>query len=213
MRALELVTLPVLMERSRGRQEVMIGLLDGPVATAHPDLCSQKIEAISGRTQEPMPAARGSYAGTGPSWQGSWWRGEVRRPPAICPNCTLLVRPMFNDAGAEAEGGYSPSATPVELADAVVECVDAGAQVLNSSAAVADSSIRHERELDDALEYAGKRRSSRLHAQAPRDTPPTRWARRAVPGHIESAARTRPRYEDPDSKSVGVDRRHLRKRG
>ena len=79
MRALELVTLPVLMERSRGRQEVMIGLLDGPAPTAHPGLGGQKTRPSQGASQEPVPAARGIANGTGLSWQGSWWRAWPSR--------------------------------------------------------------------------------------------------------------------------------------
>ena len=38
MNPLDMVVLPPLMERISGRPEIIIGLLDGPVATTHPDL-------------------------------------------------------------------------------------------------------------------------------------------------------------------------------
>jgi hypothetical protein len=42
MTVLELVKLPPLMARTAGRPEVTIGLIDGPVAKAHPDLENER---------------------------------------------------------------------------------------------------------------------------------------------------------------------------
>ena len=55
--------------------------------------------------------------------------------PAICPDCTLLVRPIFSEATPGPE--HMPSATPTELAAAIIECIDAGARVINLSLALA----------------------------------------------------------------------------
>jgi subtilisin family serine protease len=63
-----------------------------------------------------------------------------------------LVRPIFTETSAD--GQQLPSATPQQLAAAIGECVDAGAQVLNLSAGMAEPSTREERELQDALDYA-----------------------------------------------------------
>jgi len=50
-----------------------------------------------------------------------------------------------------------PSAAPEVLAAAITGCVDAGAHVLNLSVALAQPSIRGERELEEALDYASRR--------------------------------------------------------
>jgi subtilisin family serine protease len=50
-----------------------------------------------------------------------------------------------------------PDATPRELALAIVDCVDAGAHVVNLSLALAQPSSRGERELGDALDHAMRR--------------------------------------------------------
>jgi subtilisin family serine protease len=50
-----------------------------------------------------------------------------------------------------------PSATPDEVADAVAECVDAGARVVNLSVAVASPSPNKEKKLEEALSYAAHR--------------------------------------------------------
>jgi subtilisin family serine protease len=75
--------------------------------------------------------------------------------PSISPGCTLLVRPIF----AETASGNPdmPSATPEELATAIIDCVDAGAHVINLSAALAQPSAKGERRLEEALDYSAKR--------------------------------------------------------
>jgi subtilisin family serine protease len=75
--------------------------------------------------------------------------------PAICPNCTLLVHPIF----AETNSGTAdiPSATPEELAAAIIQTIEAGARVLNLSSALAQPSSKGERKLDEALDQALKR--------------------------------------------------------
>src|SRR5262249_15452964 len=75
--------------------------------------------------------------------------------PAICPNCTLLVRPIF--AETTPGNGQMPSATPEDLAVAIVETIDVGARVINLSAALAQPSSKGERESQEALDYAARR--------------------------------------------------------
>jgi subtilisin family serine protease len=50
-----------------------------------------------------------------------------------------------------------PSVGPGELAEAIVECVDAGARVLNVSAAFDQPSTTGWRSLEEALDYAARR--------------------------------------------------------
>jgi subtilisin family serine protease len=73
--------------------------------------------------------------------------------PAICPECTLLVRPIFAEAPS---AGYMPSAVPQELASAIVDTINAGARLINLSASVARPSADGERKLNEALDYAVK---------------------------------------------------------
>jgi hypothetical protein len=48
MTPLELVQLPVLMVLTRGSEDIVVALLDGPVALDHSDLLSERIHAIPG---------------------------------------------------------------------------------------------------------------------------------------------------------------------
>jgi subtilisin family serine protease len=66
-----------------------------------------------------------------------------------------LLRPIF--AEASNHSSQMPSATPEELADAVVDSVDAGAHVINLSSALAHPSPKGERVLEEALNYAARR--------------------------------------------------------
>jgi subtilisin family serine protease len=66
------------------------------------------------------------------------------------------VRPIFAETGAA--NGEMPSTTPEELAQAIIDCIDAGARVLNVSAALAQPSIISERRLEEALDQAFRRR-------------------------------------------------------
>ena len=49
-----------------------------------------------------------------------------------------------------------PSATPGELATAIIDCVDAGADVINLSAALVQRSAKDQARLDDALDFSAK---------------------------------------------------------
>ena len=72
--------------------------------------------------------------------------------PAIAPGCTLLLRPIF--AEALNGNGQMPSATPEELAEAIIASVDGGARVINLSSALVQPSPKGERKLEEALNHA-----------------------------------------------------------
>ncbi|BFG80259.1 hypothetical protein PTKU46_82930 [Paraburkholderia terrae] len=149
---LDLLQLTALLARTSGLREVGIGLIDGPVLLTHPDLASENICVIPG-TLRGTCARAGSLAcmhGTFVAGMLSGRRGSA--PLAICPDCTLFVRPIF--AEGTPDSGQMPSATPEELAEAIVDCVDSGARVLNLSAGLTRPTSSGERELAQALDYA-----------------------------------------------------------
>jgi subtilisin family serine protease len=120
-----------------------------------PELASQHIREIPGNRSGTCTQANSTACLHGTFVTGilSAKRGSVA--PAICPNCTLLVRPIF--AETVASNGEMPSAMPEELAQAILDCIDAGARVLNISAALAQPSVKSERALGEALDQAAKR--------------------------------------------------------
>jgi subtilisin family serine protease len=143
------------MERTSGRPEQKIGLIDGPVAMNHPDLASERIREVPGVTSSACTVATSSACLHGTFVAGILCAKRESSAPAICPGCTLLVRPIFTETAAA--DGEMPSATPEELAQAILDCVGAGARLLNISAALAQPSLKSERALEDALDQAAKR--------------------------------------------------------
>ena len=142
------------MEQTPGRPEIVIGLIDGPVAMDHAGLTGAHIREISGNN------GRCEQAGRAACLHGTYIAGMLcgKRGSgalAICPQCTILVRSIFSAAVEEMD--QMPSTTPEELAQAILECVNAGAQVLNLSVALSHPSGRSERRLEEALDYAARR--------------------------------------------------------
>ena len=142
------------MRIASGRMETRVALIDGPVVTTHPDLSGTILELpgkIGGACQRATSLA--CMHGTFVAGILSAKRGSAA--PAICPDCTLIIRPIFPETTSA--NGQMPSATPEELASAIIECIDAGAHVINLSAALANPSAKGERRLEDALGYCARR--------------------------------------------------------
>lgn len=152
---LDLVNLTPLMELTRGRAEMMIALIDGPVATSHPDLSASNIREIPGRLASACDQTRSFACMHGTFVAGILIAKRGSPAPAICPDSTLLVRPIF--AETSSTDAPMPSATPEELASAIVDCVDAGARIINLSAALLQPDAKGERRLEEALDYSARR--------------------------------------------------------
>jgi subtilisin family serine protease len=146
------VRLTPLMDRTRGRPDVRIGLVDGPVAFAHPDLETRRMREIAGKGACSRTASLACLHGTFVA--GMLFAKRGSGAPAICPDCSLLVRPIFSEA--DASNKHMPSAELEELAAAILDCVDAGARVVNVSAALAPTPTKSESPLLAALDHAAK---------------------------------------------------------
>jgi subtilisin family serine protease len=152
---LGLVRLTPLMERARGNLEVIIGLIDGPVALTHPDLARATIREVPGRLVGTCARAGSAACQHATFVAGILVANRGSKAPAICPGCTLLVRAIFAEAAQW--NGEIPSATPEQLAAAILDCLEAGARVLNLSVALAEPTMKGERVLQEALEQAARR--------------------------------------------------------
>lgn len=153
--ALELVNLPRLMTLSRGHAATTIALIDGPVATNHTDLSNTTVREIPGRLTGTCSRADSIACRHGTFVAGILSARTGSEAPSICPDCTLLVRPIFVESASGNQ--HMPNATPDELATAIIDCVDQGANVLNLSAALAQPSANGERRLEEALDYSARR--------------------------------------------------------
>jgi subtilisin family serine protease len=152
---LQVVRLRALMDLTSGRPEIVIGLIDGPVGRDHPDLAGDGIRQISGGSggasakADPQALMHGTFVA------GMLSARRSSTAPAICPGCTLLVRPIFG--GTITTDVRAPSVTPEELGTAIIECVEAGARVLNLSLALGQPSSKREDALEEALNHAARR--------------------------------------------------------
>jgi hypothetical protein len=102
--ALDLVGLSALMRLSAGRLEVVIGLIDGPVAMDRADLAGNAIRELPGRASGAC-----SKASSVACLHGTFMRGILRAKrgspaPAICPAAGPLDHCPTN-ARRETDGG------------------------------------------------------------------------------------------------------------
>lgn len=149
---LDLVRLSPLMDLTAGSREVVVGLIDGPVAVDHPDFAKLSMRTLSERPAACSVRDASCVHGTFVAGILSARRGTV--VPAVCPGCTLLLRPIF---GGSRQSHDVPAATPEELAAAMHECIEGGAQILNVSAALTRSRGQEQRALVQVLDLAARR--------------------------------------------------------
>jgi subtilisin family serine protease len=143
------------MERTSGRADLVIGLLDGPVAADHPDLAGARIHPAPGAPPGACSQANSSACEHGTFVAGVLCARRGAPAPAICPGCTLLVRPIFPETVTTDSG--LPSAAPADLAVAITASVAAGARVLNLSVGLVAPSARGLPALREALDLATRR--------------------------------------------------------
>jgi subtilisin family serine protease len=154
MGPLELVKINHLMERTAGRAEIKVALIDGPVAIDHADLAGRNIREVGGPQAGACSKADSLACLHGTFVAGMLCAKRGSNAPAICPECTLVVRPVFSEEGFAQRD--MPQAKPEEIARAIVETVSQGARVINLSAAFTWPTSNGERTLQEALDYAAK---------------------------------------------------------
>lgn len=149
----DLVRLDALMALSSGREEVPVGVLDGPVATTHPALAGSKLRVVGDSTSGRCADVTSIACRHGTFVAGLLSSRREGAIAGICPGCPLLVRAIYSDKDSDA----LPGATPMELANAIRESIEAGARIVNVSGAIASSAIISHQELNDALDEALRR--------------------------------------------------------
>ena len=140
------------MQRSSGAPDVMVGMIDGPIFLDHPDLAARNIHVLDNGSGE--CSLRESIACQhGTCVAGILWGRRGSAAPAICPDCSYLLRPIF----PESSSNDMPVATPLELAAAIRETIEHGAQIVNLSAAVLQPTPNGVQKLREALDSAAAR--------------------------------------------------------
>ena len=152
---LGLVKLTALMKRASGIPEVKVGLIDGPVDTHHPALAREHLRELPGHGAASCTRLDSVACMHGTFVAGILFAKRGSFAPAICPNCTLLVRPIF--AEPTSKGQRVPNATAAELAAAIAACIDAGARVINLSLGFAAVAMEGQPALEETLSRAVER--------------------------------------------------------
>ena len=153
---LDLVNLTPLMELSSGRAETTIALIDGPVVTDHEDLSSTNIREIPGQLRGTCARANSIACMHGTFVAGILSaRRRLSMHPQLLP-AALCSSGQFSRRLSQEIAICQPQLR-TELATAIIDCVDAGANVINLSAAIVQSSAKGERQLEEALDYSTKR--------------------------------------------------------
>ena len=150
---MDLVQLAPLCERNSGGG-VTIGLIDGPVARDHPDLVDQPIHESEGAGGSGCSLTSSIACMHGTFVAGILGAKRGSLAPAICPDSTLVIRPIFSEMVSQ--GDPLPSATAKELAAAISDCIDARSHCINLSLALAQPSTKGELELEQVLDQAAK---------------------------------------------------------
>lgn len=149
---MDLVGLGPLMKRTSGCPRIALALIDGPVVIDHPDLVGAGVVEIPGDLRGICSRASSQACVHGTFVAGILMAQRSSAAPGICPDCALLLRPIF--AEIDSGPGRMPSATATQLAAAINDSIDAGARVINISAAIGGSSTKEERVLGDSLDRA-----------------------------------------------------------
>jgi subtilisin family serine protease len=154
MDSLDQVRLYPLMSRSSGDKDLSIGLIDGPIDVNHP-----AFNGISIRTVKDSQFIACKNANSRECRHGTFVAGILAAKrgvsaPSICPNCELVVYPIFNETATEDMNIHA--VTPEELAYAILETVDTKVKIINVSLGMPSSSLIAYPELQEAYEYALK---------------------------------------------------------
>jgi hypothetical protein len=146
------IQLTALMDRISGRAEISIGRIDGPMLLSHPELTSEHIREVPGKLRGTCARSDSIACMHGTFVAGILSARRGSASPAICPVCSLLLRPIFYEVpGLD---NVVPSASAQELAEAIIDTIDAGAWIINLSSALAQASPKGENKLEEALNYA-----------------------------------------------------------
>jgi subtilisin family serine protease len=142
-----------LMQLTSGNSDIVVGLIDGPVSVDHPDIAEEHLRGLQGPGACSIASSTACAHGTFVAGILSARRTSVA--PGLCPGCTVLVRPVFVESSSV--GQDMPSATPDELAAAILDCIAAGARILNLSLGLDAPTSKSEQGLERALDHAARR--------------------------------------------------------
>jgi subtilisin family serine protease len=144
------------MNISSGDPNIVIGIIDGPVDLNHPAFENSNLKTVRDSQFGACKNAPSVACSHGTFIAGILCAKRGFSAPAICPNCKVIFNPIFNEGTNNTNNKNSlvPSITPDELANAIIETIDAGAQIINLSLGLSSSSLITYGKLQQAYDYA-----------------------------------------------------------
>ncbi|MEM9216685.1 MAG: S8 family serine peptidase [Cyanobacteria bacterium P01_F01_bin.150] len=144
------INLSDLMATTAGEPDVVIGIIDGPVNAAHPDLQQANLQTVPSRSSFQCESVNSLACQHGTFIAGILC-GDRATSPAIATDCTLLVRPIFCESSPSRS---CPEVTPDHLATAITDTIAAGAQVINLSLGLSAAALFNHPRLKETCDYA-----------------------------------------------------------
>jgi subtilisin family serine protease len=145
-----------LMKISSGHPDIKIGVIDGPVDFSHSAFQESRIKTVKDSQLGVCKNASNISCTHGTFVAGILCAKRGVSAPAICPNCEIILNPIFREETniTNNKDIIFPSPTPKELSRAIIETIDAGAQVINLSLGLSSSSLTVYDKLQQAYDYA-----------------------------------------------------------
>jgi subtilisin family serine protease len=153
-RPLDLVGLSTLIAEGRSGATIAVGVIDGPVDLAHPALAGVSARAVREDRVGACRDLESQACSHGTGILGILAGERSAGLPGICRSSDFLLYPIFGEPSRERGG--SASATPGELARAILETVDAGARIINLSLGMVPTDTTPYRELEKACDHAAR---------------------------------------------------------
>jgi subtilisin family serine protease len=144
------------MSISKGEPNIVIGIIDGPVHLNHPAFQRSRIRTVRDSQMSTCKNASSIACSHGTFVAGILCAERGLSAPAICPNCEFILNPIFMEEkiNTDKKDIRFPSTTPEDLANAIIDTVNAGARIINLSLGLSISSLAEYDKLQETYDYA-----------------------------------------------------------
>ncbi len=136
--------------RTEGDPNLTIGIIDGPVDSSHPNFSQTKMRSVTNESSCLLKSSVACRHGT--FITGVLGSKRETDTPGLVPGCNFVLNPIFCEN--EVSGNACPEITPRELAQALMNVIQAGAKIVNLSMGLASSAIQSHPDLEESFDYA-----------------------------------------------------------